>query len=153
MPNQLQIERWGPLIFGAFVAIAWLLANGQIDGYIAKELLGALLSSAAIAAGFLATALSILLPMAGTQVGQQLRKSGYLPDLYKYLRRAIFSCLGLAVASILGFFWVADKVGPPQWLSTVIIFMSAYAAAALARIAEVLMNLFERAHEPENKDG
>ena len=40
-----------------------------------------------------------------------------------------------------------------KWLAAIIVFMSAYAAGTLARIAEVLMNLFERSSEPEDKDG
>ena len=153
MPTKLQIERWGPLIVGCAMALVWIIADGEITAFFAKELLAALLSSAAIAAGFLATALSILLPLSSTPTGKMLRKGGYLPHLYLYLRRAIFSCLGLALLSVIGFFWVSEKAGPPQWLSTGIIFSSAYTAAALVRIAEVLMNLFERAQEPEDKDG
>lgn len=153
MLTRLQIERWGPIIFGVLSAAAWLFFDGRITDYFAKELLSALLSAAAIAAGFLATSISILLPMSNTPTGLWLQKKGYLPDLIRYLGRAIYSCITLAFVCVVTFFLLIKDEGAPPWIAVVLIFSSAYTAAALARIAEVLMNLFERASEPEYKDG
>lgn len=153
MPTRLQIERWGPLLMGLLGAAAWWMFDGEISSFYAKELLAALLSAAAIAAGFLTTALSILLPLAATEVGRKLRRSNYLPHLYNYLRRALYSCLALAIICVCAFFYLKEGAAPPHLLATVLIFSSAYSAAALVRIAEVLINLFELASEPEDKDG
>lgn len=153
MPTKLQLERWGSVIFGFLAVAAWWVADGQIKSHFAKEILAALISAAAIAAGFLATSLSILLPIASTETGKRLRSSGYLPYLFRYLREAIYGCLTLALACVLTFFCLPEVGAAPTWLAVIIVFMSAYAAGALARIAEVLMNLFERSSEPEDKDG
>ena len=153
MPTKLQVERWGPVIFGCISVAAWWAADGQIKFHFAKEILAALISAAAIAAGFLATSLSILLPMASTETGKRLRNSGYLPYLFRYLREAIYSCLVLALVCILTFFCLPEGGAANAWLAVIIVFTSAYAAGALARIAEVLMNLFERESEPKDKDG
>jgi len=153
MPSRLQIERWGPLLLAVVGALAWWLFDGQIAAYFAKELLAALLSAAAIAAGFLTTALSILLPLSSTEVGRRLRRSGYLPHLYEYLRRALYSCLVLAIVCVVAFFYLRESASPPWALSLLIVTSAIYSAAALARIAEVLINLFELASEPEDKGG
>lgn len=141
------------MIVGVLSAAAWWVLDGRITDYFAKELLSALLSAAAIAAGFLATAMSILLPMTNTPTGVWLQKKGYLPDLIRYLGRAIYSCLALAFVCVVAFLLLVKNEDAPQWIAIVIIFLAAYTAAALARVAEVLMNLFERASEPEHKDG
>lgn len=153
MPTRLQIERWAPFGVGCIGAGAWWYLRGEIAGFYAKELLAALLSAAAIAAGFLTTALSILLPIASTDLGRRLRRSGYLPHLFEYLRRGLYSCLMLAIVCVVAFFYLHEGVAAPRPLSTLIIFGASYAAAALVRIAEVLINLFELASVPENKDG
>lgn len=150
MPTRLQLERWAPIFFGILSVSAWWYLDGQIKSFFAKELLAALLSAAAIAAGFLSTAISILLPMSSTPTGQWLRKSGYLPDLYKYLNRAIYSCLFLAGVCVVAFFMLDETGGVPKGFSYLVIFAASYTAAALARIAEVLMNLFERASESDD---
>jgi hypothetical protein len=153
MPTRLQIEKWGPMLFGTLFTAAWCYLDGRITEYFAKELLAALLSAAAIAAGFLATAISILLPMGSTPTGIWLRKKGFLPGLVNYLARAIYSCLWLAFVCVAAFFLLIKDSDVHQWVAAVIVYSSAYTAAALARIFEVLLNLFERASESENLDG
>lgn len=153
MPTRLQIERWAPMVIGCVCTLTWWALDGQISYFFAKELLAALLSAAAIAAGFLTTALSILLPISSTDVGRRLKRSGYLPDLYNYLRRALYSCLLLAITCVIAFFQLRENISVETLVACLLVFMSSYSAAALVRIAEVLMNLFELASEPENKDG
>ena len=153
MPTRLQIERWAPTFVGAAVAVGWWFADGNIGQHYAKELMAALLSAAAISAGFLTTALSILLPLAAAPLGKRLKRSGYLPHLFSYLRWALYSCLALSGACVIAFFFVPEAGALPRAISTAIIFLSAFAAAALVRIAEVLINLFELASVPEDLDG
>ena len=153
MPTRLQLERWGPLIVGVLAVASWVICDGRFSAYFAKELLASLVSAAAIAAGFLTTALSILLPFGASDAGKRLRNSGYLPDLHRYLRQAIFSCLFLTGVCVATFFTLAVDKDVHFLLSSLVVFMSGYSAAALGRVAEVLMNLFERANESDDRDG
>jgi hypothetical protein len=153
MLTRLQIEKWGPTIVGLTVMAGWWLSDLKIESSFAKELLSALLSASAIAAGFLATALSILLPVASMEVGKKLRRSGYLPYLYRYLREAVYSCLALAGICIITFFEIDADKGVHKLFAIFVIFLSGYSAATLVRVAEVLMNIFEYSNQPEDKEG
>ena len=110
MPTGLQIERWAPLVVGCGAGTFWIFIDGHIAADFAKELLAALLTAASIAAGFLATSLSIVLTMAASQTGKQLRNSGYDGHLHRYLREAIYGCLVLAMLSVLGFFFFDSHI-------------------------------------------
>ncbi|MGE0446081.1 MAG: hypothetical protein AB7P99_12710 [Vicinamibacterales bacterium] len=152
MPTSLQIERWGPSLLACAVTAAWWWFDGAITITFAKELLGALIGAASIAAGFLATSLSILLPIASTSTGSKLRRSGYRALLFEYMRSAIFSCLLLAVVAVVSFFSLDEhRVG--SGVAALLIYNATFAAAALARVTEILMGLFERGSEPDDKGG
>lgn len=153
MPTSLQIERRAPALLGLAAAAAWWYFDGSIGAHMAKELLGALLGAGALAAGFLTTSLSILLPIASTGTGAKLRKSGYRDILFKYMRSAIWSSLALAAVCVVAFFTLEPEGGPSRPLSLVLVFTAAYSATALVRVAEILMSLFERASEPDDKGG
>lgn len=150
----LQMERFGPLILAAALAAAWNLACLSIPAGNAKELLSALISAAAISAGFLTTALSILLPMGSTETGRRMHRAGYLPLLHRYLRSAIFSCLllsGLCLAAL--FMLEPESSNMGSWWALFIVANTTHAAASLVRIAVVLLNLFERMSKPEDLEG
>lgn len=154
MSLRLKIEQWGPLLSAAGGAGAWWYAGLDIPNAYSKELLGALLSAAAICAGFLTTALSILLPIGSTQTGRQLHEGGHMTGVHIYLRSAILGCLALAGACVLLFFFLpSDGAAVSQPWSTLLVASTIYAAFAVARVAEVLLNLFERMSLPENKNG
>jgi hypothetical protein len=152
LPTTLQLERWGPLVI-AFLAMAvWWACDGVIGDAIANDLLAALLSAAAISAGFMTTALSILLTITTTPTGKKLRKSGYLSDLFAYIRHAIYSCLGLAALSVISFF--ALKKGEPLPLIAAypLIFFAALTAGSLARAAEVVLLIFLRVNDESDTE-
>ena len=152
MPTPIQVERWAPTWIACATSVAWWWCDGEIPEYFAKELLAALISAAAVAAGFLTTALSILLPIATSTTGAKLRKSGYDRDLFKYMRSAIWSCMTLAAIAVVAFFtFKANK--PSALASALLIYTAAHAAAALVRVAEILLSIFERASEPDDKNG
>lgn len=153
MPTSLQRERWAPFVLAGIATLVWWYWEASIAAGIAKELLGALLSAAAVAAGFLTTALSILLPLANSPTGLKLRRSGYQQDLFRYMRSAIYSAMALAAISVIGFLKVTPESGPGPYLSAALIFAATYTAGALLRVAEILMALFERANEPDDKGG
>lgn len=154
MTFRLKLEQWGPaLVAGGVAAVCWYVSF-NISGSFAKELLAALLSAAAISAGFLTTALSILLPMGATETGRRMHASGYMPGVHCYLRSAILGSLALAAICVLLFFFLPENSSniASGW-SALLASGTTYAALALARIAEVLLNLFERMSVPEDKAG
>ena len=150
----LQMERFGPQILAAALATAWHLAGLSVPSDNAKELLSALISAAAISAGFLTTALSILLPMGSTETGRRMHAAGYMPLLHRYLRSAMFSCLllsGLCLAAL--FILEPSATAMGRWWAVIIVANTAHAAASLVRVAVVLLNLFERMSKPEDLKG
>jgi hypothetical protein len=118
---------------------------------MAKELLSALLSAAAIAAGFMTTALSILLPMGGTDVGHRLHKRGKLPLLFGYLRSATYGCLALSFICVVGLFAFEESAGLGSLMSTLVIGFAVFSAMALARILEILIKVLTAMAVPEDK--
>lgn len=154
MSLRLQIEQWGPLFVAVGGAAAWWYADLKIPNTYSKELLGALLSAAAICAGFLTTALSILMPIGSTETGRRMHCSGLMSAVHSYLRSAILGCLMLAGVCVLLFFFLPeDGAAIAQVWSTLLVANTLFAAFALARIAEVLLNLFVRMSQPEDKNG
>lgn len=152
MPTALQVERWAALVVAVIAAIAWWWVDAEIAQSFAKELLGALIAAASVAAGFLTTSLSILLPIAATSTGRKLAQSGYRADLFRYMRSAIYSCMLLAALAVVGFFYLGEKAVDHR-IALLLVFNASHASVALLRVAEILMGLFERASEPEDKDG
>jgi hypothetical protein len=151
MPTSLQLEKWGPMMLSVGAAGTWWWFDGTISAVFAKELFAALLSAASVAAGFLTAALSILLPIASTATGLKLRRSGYQQELFRYMRAAIYGCLFLAALSVVAFFGLAEDGTPNNRVSTVLVFATVYSGLCLIRVAEILMALFERASEPDDR--
>lgn len=148
------IEAWAPLGLAFVCAGAWFWLDAAIAGSFSKELLAALLSVAAISAGFLTTALSILLPIGSTETGRKLQRNGFMPGIHLYLRRGVLGCLAWAGVCLTAFFFLPDPSAPmAQHWSTAIVFFTAYATASLVRIAEILLNIFERMSDPDDKQG
>lgn len=154
MGLRLKIEQSIPFLAAVGGGAAWWCADLKIPSTYSKELLGALLSAASICAGFLTTALSILLPIGGTETGRRMHSSGLMPGVHRYLRSAILGCLLLAGVCVLLFFFLPeDGTAMSMVWSTLLVANTIYAAFALARVAEVLLNLFERMSHPEDKNG
>lgn len=150
--NSRWVERLYPIIVGSCAGIiSWKFRIFPPENSY-NDLLSALLSASSIAVGFLTAALSILLPIAATHVGQQLAKKGLKKDLVHYLREAIFSCLSLSGICVVGFFMVS---GGKYFLVFfgLLVFLSVYSALSLIRVAEILLKLFSRASDPEDKQG
>lgn len=141
--NSATVERYGPLALAVVAAIAWWYFDMAVSAAIAKELIAALLAAASIAAGFLTTALSILLTLLDSAMMRQLRRSGYDAEVYEFIRSAIHGCLLLAALCIAAFFFYRESL--PRWIEVALVGQTVYAAAALLRISEGLLNLFRRA--------
>ncbi len=84
-------------IVGWFYLFGWL----DLDTHEAKELFTTILNVSAIAAGFLGTAASILLTMSPTPVTKDLKDSGTLSLLYRYVVSAVEHQFGLVLLSVI----------------------------------------------------
>nr|DAO13559.1 MAG TPA: hypothetical protein [Caudoviricetes sp.] len=152
--TRLDVERFAPIALAAVAAGAWFCLGGTVSEAHGSQLLSALLSAAAISAGFLATALSILLPMGSTELGRRLHAKGLLVYVHRYLRSAIFGCMLLAALCVVLFFLLPEgQPGLGRWQSVLLVGMTVYAATALARVLEILLHLFERMSQPEDRGG
>jgi hypothetical protein len=153
MLTDLQRERWSPIALGILSgAIGWWL-DVTISHWIAKELLSALISAAAICAGFLTTALSIMMTLGGTAIGRQIKRRGKLSHLFAYLREAIYSSLCLCGVCLLGFFQIADQVGMSVWASALVVGCFIYSTFAMVRIVRILSRVIQAMSAPEDSSG
>lgn len=102
MLAQRKIERWYPYAVAAVSVPAWfyLFRWRSLTTQEAKELFAIILNVSAIAAGFLGTAASILLTMGSTPVIKDLKQSGTLVLLYKYVVSAIWHQFWLVLFSV-----------------------------------------------------
>jgi len=116
MTTNAAIERWYPLAGGATVALAFLFVSPQafpVQADAAPSLFSAVISLAAIAVGFLATAKSILIAIENGIAVRQLKSVGLYETLVSYLVTATRWGFVLSVASILCF--VIDLRQPAGW--------------------------------------
>ncbi len=151
MPTPLQIERHAPTVLGVTCALAWRWWDGVIPEAIAKELLAALLSAAAICAGFLTTALTVILPMGGTAIGRQIKRRGKVAQLHGYVRAAIYGALALVALCVVGFFQVPQGGLGATWTSSLIIGAAMYSAAAMVRVVEILIKVMAAMSQEEGQ--
>lgn len=150
MLTRLQVESWAPLLLSTAVAVTWFFLGGWISHLFAKELLSAIISAAAVGAGFLTTALSILMTLGGTSIGQQIKRRRKLDHLYGYIRSAIYSCLLLVAVCTAAFFSFVDNKGIGTLVSSLISGAAVYCMVSMARIVEILVRLFTAMSEPED---
>jgi hypothetical protein len=115
-------------------------------------MLAAILSAAAICAGFLTTAMSILMSLGGTAVGRRLARRKRLPFLAGYLRQAIYGCVVVSFMSLWAFLLINDS-GLNQFFSSALISAIAFASAAFMRIVWILAHVMEELAQPEDQQG
>lgn len=149
----LHREKFAPAVAGCAVAGCWFAWDQTIPDHVAKELLAAVLSVAAICAGFLTAALSVLMTMGSTPVGRRLKNRNRLTELFNYFRKAIFSCLLLCALCVMGFFAYSKDHGIGTIPSTLIVGVLAYSGAAFARIVPILITVLEQMSAPVDKKG
>lgn len=142
MITSAQRERHGPLVLAVGAAAAWWAFDRSLGASIPRELVTALLTASAIAAGFLTTALSILPGSVESRVMRQLRRSQYEADVHDYLRAGIRACLWLAALCVTALFY---ENALPRWIAAALVFQAVFAGAAVLRIAEALLSIVRRA--------
>jgi hypothetical protein len=113
-----KVEEWYPYAGAAASTPAWFYFFRwlNLSTQEAKDLFSIVLNVSAIAAGFLGTAASILLAMGVTPVTRDLKQSGTMPLLYKYVISAIWHQFWLVFLSV-GLLLVYPKLQHPRLLT------------------------------------
>lgn len=147
------IERLWPYTISILGGSIWYFSklSFPVDG--TKELLSALLTAASIVAGFMITAISILLPIIGsTKIGERIIKRGLYDDLMNYMKSTIKSSLMLAVGSVIGLIITKNNCIDNQMVTTTIITISILCAATFYRATQIIFRIFELASKPVDQN-
>lgn len=95
-----RVEAWYPAIVAAAVAAAfWHYLSDYSLPETTKDLLGAVISLAAISIGFLATVKSLLVSLAGRPDVAWLIKGEFYDRFHRYVFQAIYASFVIATAS------------------------------------------------------
>lgn len=136
--NSLTFERWYPYVAAALGAVVWYRL-GQPFPSDAKEFLAAALSFAAILVGFLATAQAILMALPSDSVIAQIKSSGYIDDLVRYMREAFYGLVIFAVLNLTGFFFELSKL--PLWFKGVWVVLAVLSLFVFQRVTEIIVRI------------
>lgn len=141
--NSLFIEKFAPIFLASIAAISWWYWGFSFSiGYV-KELLAGIITAAAIGAGFMATALSILLTISNTSVAEKIKRSQYSVIFYRYIRSCFYSCLVLVAIALIAFTLIDTNHGLNKGYTTFIVSSGTYALASFVRVTEILLDIFE----------
>lgn len=112
----LIVERWHPFVIGMVVAIVYLSVR-PLSSHVLPDtlptLLSAIVSVAAIAVGFLATAKSILISADDKPIIKRAKEAGVYRRIVLYFRAAISWSFALSIASVLALLF--DYRGLKTW--------------------------------------
>ena len=103
MINSIKIERYYPLVGGVVASLIFYKLAIKIPTDW-KEFLTAIISVGAIFAGFIATAIAILMALPSDGVISRFKKSGYINDLTIYLEQALYGTVIFVVFCLIGFY-------------------------------------------------
>lgn len=138
---RLWIERWYPLGLSLLTVSAWSRwCSGPISG--PHDLLSTAITLSSIVVGFLATAMSIVLAAPDSSLMRDLRNSGYIVELIRYLRQPFIVGLALAAFALSGYV-VQEDVAKGDLYVGVVIWLAAWMLGGLLRIAIVLMHFLK----------
>lgn len=144
------LERWYPSVVGGLLAliVAVLLHLPSLRAWKpvfdrgATALIPAALNISAIAIGFLATSLSILLSLGGTKVAAALKSTGHHRRLVGFFRRGIsVSFLWALVSALLA---TVDLSRGGVWRNSILyfwVFLSFWSILCYYRASEILLEV------------
>jgi hypothetical protein len=142
----LTVERWYPFACGLATGLGvGLFIEAQPKDTLISNLTGHGINVAAIAVGFLATALSILVSIERSRVTQVLRGAEYYPIVVDYLVAPIRLWFGVALFSaVLLVAWdhlpsMYKRDSFATW-----VFLVTWSATATYRIAAILAKILKR---------
>lgn len=133
--NWLWVERWYPAAIAGVATALWLPLGCVINQ--PHDVFNAAITLASIVVGFLATAMSIVLA-SDSKVMQDLRTSGYIADLVRYLREPFGTGLVLAGVALLGYF-MPDDASKHRALAGTLLFLSVALCLGLLRIGNIML--------------
>ena len=138
------LERWTPLVIGLSTSLVWYFwFAGALPDKL-DELLAATLNLSAIAAGFLSTAVGILLSIYDRPIVRRLREMGDYEQLVMYLTRAIYSTVAAAMVSVAGVLSGPKASWPwPEWVGAMGLFVLVWAGGACLRVVALLLRLLQ----------
>lgn len=142
--KSIHIEKYGPIFIGLASLVLWYFFGFGFSMVYAKELLAGFITASAIGAGFMATALSILLAMGGNSTAGQLINSPYKKLFFRYIRSCFYACLLLVAICLGAFIFIDSEKGLSILYTTIIVGAAAYTVSAFVRVTEILLNIFER---------
>ncbi|WP_227104528.1 hypothetical protein [Chromobacterium rhizoryzae] len=100
-------ERFYPFVLSfVLTAVYWRYPLPFPDDV--KDLLSASLSFGAITAGFIATAIAILMALPNDSIMASIKSSGFVEDLIRYLRQAFYSSLLFSLFCLVSFLFLKD---------------------------------------------
>lgn len=141
----LQVEKNYPRFLAGVASLVWWLLHRDFPSDV-KEFLTAALTLGAILTGFLATAKAILVTCSATSVLQQLRSSGYIKELYEYLRSGLYGSLVFSVYCLIGFFFSKnEQITLPEYYELIWIFLAMYALLTFVRLTNIMFKIIEKA--------
>lgn len=140
--NELQRERWGPLIIAIVIASlslcfyyysGYCLSDKLLDKKV--EFLSVGVSLGAIWAGFIGVIMGLFMTIPQGTVLHILRSSGYINELHDYLVSSIKASLLFSGASMIGFFFLESYF---QIFFSVWTFFAIYALLTFLRISKIM---------------
>lgn len=133
--NSLLVERWYPYVFSALGVGVWLALEAPFP-MDPKDLLTATIGFAGVLLGFMATAISVLMAMPTDSVMGELKKSGYIVDLVRYLREVMYALLVFSALSCASFFFPLPL---SCWVEVSWIFLALLSSALFYRVLNLMM--------------
>jgi hypothetical protein len=138
-------ERRYPLVGGGLVALGYLLMYKKLD-FVSRDaltnLFTAMVTVAAIAVGFLATAQSILFSLESKRVTHFLKEAGVFRSLVDYLMDAIH--LSFALAALSAFALLVDPKAHRWWYPFAFatwLFILSFAGLAYYRVVSIFSQI------------
>jgi len=144
----LDRERASPWILALVVGLAaWFLHGAAFISLPVQSpdsYLSAVISLGGVLTGFMATLKALLYAMSDTAY-RRLKCSGYLEDLLRYLREALWGSVLMCVVALIAFY-LPKSVG----LHSIVAGVSAFALSSVARIASITTKLLAVRPIPED---
>ena len=103
-------ERAYPYIVSTIVTVIWLWPLGSPFPAQIELLMGASVTVGSVFGGFLGASKAIILSIKSSAVFERLKSSGYLENLFDYLRTGVVAALAFIILSIIGYFIDSYKV-------------------------------------------
>lgn len=139
--KSLTLERWWPYASGCAGAAVWWFVLGKPFPSDANDLYATAGGAAAVAIGFISTAMTIVLAISGTPVYRSLKQSGYGKRLLLYLFEGVLLGTLFVLTAILGFYPRHEHIVP--------IYQAAFVASGLTvasmfiRTAQLMYRLLQ----------